>query len=177
MITDRPHRLTGVSYVGFQRYFVTTCTAFRKTLFNDHALATEVIQQILQLSREFEFAVVAYCVMPDHLHLLLQGQSEQADLEPLVKRAKQVTGFAFRRTHDGSLWQPGYHERVLRDDESTLAVARYILENPVRAGLAKALGEWPLAGSDVFWWPDLITAWEDVSADLMVCTTRAPRQA
>jgi REP element-mobilizing transposase RayT len=71
MITDRPHRLTGVSYVGFQRYFVTTCTAFRKTLFNDHALATEVIQQILQLSREFEFAVVAYCVMPDHLHLLL----------------------------------------------------------------------------------------------------------
>jgi hypothetical protein len=90
------------------------------------------------------------------------GQSEQADLERFVKRVKQVTGFAFCRTHDGSLWQPGYHERVLRDDESTLAVARYILENPVRAGLAKALGEWPLAGSDVYSWPELLTAWEDV---------------
>ena len=79
-----------------------------------------------------------------------------------VKQIKQVTGFAYRQTHGGSLWQPGYHERILRDDESTLAVARYILENPVRAGLAKALGEWPLAGSDVYSWPELMTAWEDV---------------
>ena len=162
MITNRPRRLSGVSYVGFQRYFVTTCTAFRRTHFNDRSLATETIQQILQLAREFEFAVIAYCGMPDHLHLLLAGRSEQADLERFIKRAKQVTGFAYRQMHDGSLWQPGYHERVLRDDESTLAVARYILENPVRAGLAKALGEWPLAGSDVYSWPELMTAWEDV---------------
>jgi putative transposase len=162
MITNRPRRLQGVSYVGFQRYFVTTCTAFRRSVFTDMALATDTIQQILQLAREFEFAVVAYCVMPDHLHLLLEGQSEQADLERFVIRVKQNTGFAFRRTHNGSLWQPGYHERVLRDDESTLAVARYILENPVRAGLAKTLGEWPLAGSDVYSWPELMTAWVGV---------------
>jgi putative transposase len=162
MITNRPRRLTGVSYVGFQRYFVTTCTAFRNDVFYDYALGTETIQQILRLSREFEFALVAYCLMPDHLHLLAEGRSEQADLERFVKQAKQDTGFAFRRTHNRSLWQPGYHERVLRDDESTWAVARYILENPVRAGLAKALGEWPLAGSDVYSWSELMTAWEGV---------------
>jgi len=161
MITDRPQRLVGVSYVGFQRYFVTTCTAFRKPLFNDHAVAADIAEQILQLSREFEFAIIAYCFMSDHVHLLLGGRSEQADLERFVKRAKQVTGFAYRRTHRGSLWQPGYHERVLRDDEATLTVAQYILENPVRAGLAKALGEWPLAGSDVYSWPELLTAWEE----------------
>lgn len=161
MITDRPQRLVGVSYIGFQRYFVTTCTAFRKPLFNDHAVGADVAGQILQLSREFEFAVIAYCFMPDHVHLLLGGQSEQADLERFVKRAKQVTGFAYRRTHGGSLWQPGYHERILRDDEATLTVAKYILENPVRAGLAKTLGEWPLAGSDVYSWPELLTAWEE----------------
>jgi putative transposase len=154
--------LNGVSYVGFQRYFVTTCTAFRNDVFYDLTLGTETIQQILQLSHEFEFAVVAYCLMPDHLHLLLEGQSEQADLKRFVKQIKQVTGFAYPQTHGGSLWQPGYHERILRDDESTLAVARYILENPVRAGLAKALGEWPLSGSDVYTWPELMTAWEDV---------------
>jgi hypothetical protein len=34
------------------------------------------------------------------------------------------------------------------------------LENPVRAGLAKALGEWPLAGSSVYTWPELFTLWE-----------------
>jgi putative transposase len=160
MMTDRPQRLVGVSYVGFQRYFVTTCTAFRKPLFSDHAVAADIAEQILRLSREFEFAIIAYCVMPDHIHLLLVGQSEQADLERFVKRAKQVSGFAYRRTHHGSLWQPGYHERILRDEEATLTVAKYIFENPVRAGLARALGEWPLAGSDVYTWPELLTAWD-----------------
>ena len=149
MITNRPRRLDGVTSVGCQRYLVTTCTACRNDVFYDDALGTETIQQILQLSHEFGFAVVAYCLMPDHLHLLLEGRSEQADLEHFVKQAKQVTGFAYRQAHGRLLWQPGYHERILRDDESTLAVARYILENPVRAGLAKALGEWPLSGSDV----------------------------
>ncbi len=98
--------------------------------------------------------------MPDHVHLLLIAQSEDADLTRFVKHAKQVTGFAYRQAKGQSLWQPGYHERILRDDEATLSVARYILENPVRAGLATTLGEWPHAGSDVYTWPELLTAWE-----------------
>jgi putative transposase len=78
-------------------------------------------------------------VMPDHVYLLVTAQREEADLGKFVKHAKQVTGFAYRLATDASLWQPGYHERVLRDEEATLTVARYVLENPVRAGLAKAL--------------------------------------
>jgi REP element-mobilizing transposase RayT len=160
MITNRPRRLAGVSYVGFQRYFVTTCTAFKRPIFEALAIGNDTASQILRAAREREFAVTAYCLMPNHVHLLLVAQSVGADLPRFVKHAKQVTGFAYRKAKDRSLWQPGYHERVLRDDEATLAVARYIVENPVRAGLAKALGEWPLSGSDVYTWPELLTAWE-----------------
>ena len=53
--------------------------------------------------------------MPDHVHLRLIDQSENADLTRYVKGAKQVTGFAYRQATGQSLWQPGYHERVLRD--------------------------------------------------------------
>lgn len=109
--------------------------------------------------------------MPDHLHVLLIGESEDADLCACVKRFKQLTGFAYKQLHQNRLWQHGYHERVLRDDEATLAVVRYILENPVRAGLAGRLGEYPFAGSDVYSWPDLLSAWEVRDADLKVCTT------
>ena len=65
-------------------------------------------------------------------------------------------------------------------------MAKYILENPVRAGLAKALGEWPLAGSSVYTWPELLTAWEQqtrsgsndpIAAGLKARTTTTPRQA
>jgi putative transposase len=161
VITDRPKRLTGVSYVGLQRYFVTACTAFRKPIFKDDTVATQVISRILATGDRFGFAVVAYCAMPDHVHLLLIAQSEDADFTRFVRQAKQTTGFWYRQATNSSLWQPGYHERVLRDDEATLAVARYVLENPVRAGLAKELGKWPHAGSAVYSWPELFTAWED----------------
>jgi putative transposase len=160
MITDRPKRLAGVSYVGLQRYSVTFCTAFRKPIFDNLAVGEQTASQILQAARESQFDLVAYCLMPDHVHLLASAQSEACDLSPFVKHLKQVTGFSYRQSTGQSLWQPGYHDRILRDDEATLIVARYILENPVRAGLAKALGVWPLAGSSVYTWPELLTAWE-----------------
>src|SRR4051812_28926783 len=100
MITARPRRLTGVSYVGFQRYFVTTCTAFRKRVFEDGHVASDIISRILESARQHEFSVVAYCVMPDHVHLLVVAQSESANLPRFVKHAKQVTGFAYRRANN-----------------------------------------------------------------------------
>jgi len=160
MITHRPRRLPGVSYVGYQRYFVTTCTAFRRPLFTSPPLATRVTQQLLQGAAHCEFAVLAYCAMPDHLHALVEATSERADFPALVKRFKQMTGFAYRQQTGQPLWQPGYHDRVLRDDEATEAVVRYVLENPVRAGLSKALGEYPFAGSGVYDLNGLLTAWE-----------------
>ena len=64
-----------------------------------------------------------------------------------------------RRSRDPVLEQAC--DRILRDDEATLAVVRYILENPIRAGLAKELGEWPSAGSHVYTWAQLLSAWDD----------------
>jgi len=61
-----------------------------------------------------------------------------------------------------SLWQPGYHEHILRDEEVSDIVARYILENPVRAGLASQLGEYPFAGSGVYEMEQLVALWQDL---------------
>jgi putative transposase len=161
MITKRPRRLSGVSYVGLQRYSVTMCTVFRTPIFDNLAFGKDAVAQILQAAHEWQFDLIAYCLMPDHVHLLAAAQSERCDLTRFVKHAKQGTGFNCRQSTGQSLWQPGYHDRILRDDEATLTVAKYILENPVRAGLATALGEWPLAGSSVYTWPELFTMWEE----------------
>ena len=150
MFPRRPRRLDGVSYVGYQRYFATTCTAYRRPVFTQRWVVTEVTEQLRHNAALFQFALVAYCVMPDHLHALIEAKSECADFEALMKRFKQTTGFAYKKQTQQQLWQPGYHERVLRDDEASEAVARYILENPVRAGLSTAVGEYPYAWSDVY---------------------------
>jgi putative transposase len=160
MICKRPRRLAGVSYVGYQRYFLTFCTAHRHHAFEGDVVADRCLTQLRRSATAHDMAVVAYCFMPDHLHLLVYGIGESADLRAFVAAFKQATGFAYRRQYGRHLWQPGYFDRVLRDDESTEAVARYVLENPVRAGLTARLGEYRLAGSDVYDPQALLSAWD-----------------
>jgi hypothetical protein len=60
---------------------------------------------------------------------------------------KQLAGFHYRQQFGGTLWQRYGYERVLRDEDDTLGVARYILENPIRAGLVTQVGDYPFLGS------------------------------
>ena len=93
------------------------------------------------------FAVIAYCFMPDHLHALVEGITEVADLREFLRIFKQRSSFYSKRATGIELWQRGYFERVLREEEDTFAVARYLLGNPVRSGLVESPGEYPFLGS------------------------------
>jgi len=160
VITKRPRRLDGFPYVGYQRYFLTTCTAFRRPLFTNAPLVSRIVEQLMHNAAHFEFSILAYVLMPDHVHVLAEAESERSDFPAFVKRFKQMTGFAYRRQTGQRLWQHGYHERVLRNDEVTEVVVRYILENPIRARLSTELDEYPFAGSAKYDLEDLKTAWD-----------------
>ena len=98
--------------------------------------------------------------MPNHVHVLIHGKSARAVFQAFMKRFKQTTGFAYKRQTHQRLWQVGYHERILRDGELSENVARYIIENPIRAGLTTAPGEYPYAWSDVYDLEALFADWE-----------------
>jgi putative transposase len=85
--------------------------------------------------------------MPDHLHLLLEGSSDAADLREAVRAWKQRTGYDWKARAATQLWQPGFHDRVMREADDTRSVVRYVLENPVRAGLVNSAREYPWSGS------------------------------
>ena len=87
--------------------------------------------------------------MPDHLHMLVEGLAENADLTCFVKDSKQSSGYAHKQRFQEALWQPSWFDRVLRKEEQTTDVIRYILLNPIRAGLVESVSEYPLCGSDV----------------------------
>ena len=105
-----------------------------------------VKETIARLSA-FEFVVIAYCFMPDHLHLLVEGHRDDADLRRFITRAKQFSGYHFKRETGKRLWQRYGFERVLRDEESTPTVARYIINNPVRGGLVRTPADYAHWGS------------------------------
>ena len=89
--------------------------------------------------------------MPDHVHLVVEGARELSDLCRFVKIAKQRAAYVLR-TQRGipTIWQEGYYERVLRSDEATDVVVRYVLDNPVRTGIVTRAEDYPHSGA-IFW--------------------------
>ena len=156
MHTNRPHRLRTFSYRGFYTYSLTFCTNFRARVFVEPDVVELVLSQFLRAADEETFSILAYCFMPDHVHLLARGNSESSDCRRFITLGKQYAGYAYSMRYKRKLWQPWGFERVLRDDEASTAVARYIVENPVRAGLARTVEEYPFVGSQVFALKDLI---------------------
>ena len=128
-------RLRSFDYVGYHRYFLTICSFDRVRAFVSDADVGPVVTRLSQTADAYQFSVIAYCLMPDHMHALVAGDHEAADFREFVRIFKQQTAFDWRRRHTTRLWQRGYIEHVLREEEDTLAVARYIIENPLRAGL------------------------------------------
>ena len=107
----------------------TTCAAARRHLDPD----------VCRDSR-----LLAWVLMPDHGHWLVQvGDGDH--LASIMNRIKSATARAYneQRKRTGALWARAYHERLLRDDDAVRGAARYLVANPVRAGLVKRVGDYP----------------------------------
>jgi putative transposase len=125
-------------------------------VFVDRATVDPITAQLFQSADQERFAVIAYCFMPDHLHALIEGLNDTADMRGLVHRWKQVSGYAWKRRTGVHLWQRGYFERTLRQDDDAVAVVRYVIANPLRAHLVESVLDYPFVGSQVMELKDLI---------------------
>jgi len=88
-------------------------------------------------------AVWAYCLMPNHVHLILVPARADGLRAALAEAHRRYTRLInFREGWRGYLWQ-GRFASFPMDERHLLAGARYVELNPVRAGLARAAGDWP----------------------------------
>ncbi|BCJ05027.1 transposase [Pseudomonas sp. RtIB026] len=123
-------------------YLLTTTTRNRTPLFTDLRFARAVIQQLRLSEQEGTCQSLAWVLMPDHLHWLVELR--QGSLSSLMRAFKSRSSCAlFRVGVDRQrVWQPGFHDRALRRDDNVKAAARYIIANPIRAGLVQRAGEY-----------------------------------
>jgi putative transposase len=99
----------------------------------------------------YECEAALYLFMPDHIHVILEGKSDVADVRQCMADFKQRSGFALSRdTHGAVRWQKDFYDRVHRDDKEYRRKLNYILMNPVRAGLAESWRSYPYWGSTVY---------------------------
>jgi REP element-mobilizing transposase RayT len=133
-----------------QVYLLTTVTQGRRRLFSDPSAASDVSTTLREDRLWRDSRLLCWVLMPDHMHLLLSlGTTE--GLPELMRRAKAMTSAAARASATEQrfqrTWMPGYHDRALRREENIVVVARYIVANPLRAGLVRRVRDYPYWGS------------------------------
>ena len=147
MITKRPHSSSlrhGRFSESGRAYLVSTACAARAALFADWQTGRHVVTQLRFAQERNEAESLAWVVMPDHLHWLLVLR--EVDLATVVRRTKSRSARSVN-THlgrSGAVWQNGFHDHAIRAEEDLREVARYIVANPIRAGLVTRIGDYPL---------------------------------
>ena len=132
------------------------CTFHRARSFIDSTTVDKLRAELLRTGESYLVEVIAYCFMPDHLHALIEGIAADSDLLKWMKMFRQQSGHSYRALKHRRLWQEGCVDRFLRAEETTLDVARYIVGNPIRAGLCNDLREYPYLGSSRYTIEELI---------------------
>ena len=140
-------RMPAVNYVGYQCYFVTLCSFRRQNVFSSSDYCNELLSLLDAECASRNFSVLAFCLMPDHLHFLAKGRDARSDLLHLLKGFKIKSSQKYAARERRALWQKGFYEHILRSGESVESVAWYIWLNPVRKRLVSRAQEYPFSGS------------------------------
>ena len=138
-------RLAHFDYVGPFAYSLTLVTRARAPAFIEQSVVDATLECLTRSCTRYSFSLHAYCFIPDHLHLLVSGNGDSS-LADFVRHFKQLSSYRYKQKQGAPLWQISYHDHVLRSVEDLLRAARYIWDNPVRAGLVQNRTEYPFSG-------------------------------
>ena len=151
MASNHRNRVKGGTY-----FFTVTLADRRSTLLTDHIDLLRDAFRTIQRQRPFE--IVAMVVLPDHLHTvwtLPKGDDDYAERWRAIKsrytRAvrkvhelrKASSGLHTDKRGEYRLWQRGYWEHTIRDENDLAQHVDYIHFNPVKHGLVKQVLDWP----------------------------------
>ena len=127
-----------------QIYLLTAVVRNRQPVFSSFQTGRLVVDAFQKAQQEQFANSLAWVVMPDHFHWLIELQN--IPLPTLMARTKSRTTVTLNRAlqREGPIWQPGFHDRAIRKEEDLQAVARYIVANPLRAGLVERVGDYSL---------------------------------
>ena len=121
-----------------------TVTRDRHPLFTDINAARLLVRELRRMHEAGDVISLAWVVMPDHLHWLIQ-LTDRRVLSSVVKTVKARSALTINRHlgQQGSLWQRAYYDHAARKDMDVRQFARYIVANPLRAGLVRVIGDYP----------------------------------
>jgi putative transposase len=151
-VRRRNTRLGRDNYVGLRTYFVTICCDRRVPHLQEPSIASRIMALLIGCAVRYSFQLHAFCLMPDHVHILAEGTRDDCDLLEFIRVFKLRTAFEFRKSHRCRLWEMSYYDHILQPSDSIEQVAAYVWWNPVRKGLCARPGDFPYSGSQTVDW-------------------------
>jgi putative transposase len=134
--------------VANQVYFMTIRAFKHQAPFVRDDLNQAIVDILVEDQSRQNCAVFTYCLMPDHLHFLVSPGQDGISVLAFTDQFKgKTTNRSWQAGWQGKLWQPRYYDHIVRAEEDSLAIAEYILNNPVRKGLVARAEEWPWGGT------------------------------
>lgn len=134
-------RMARVVVPGFPHHVTQRGNRRQRTFFKDDDYAL-YIGLMAEYTRSTGTEVWAYCLMPNHVHLVMVPKAEDGLRAPLAEAHRRYTRHVnFREGWRGHLWQERFHSFVM-DEEYLLATVRYVENNPVAAGLCARAEQW-----------------------------------
>ena len=114
----------------------------RQQIFEDKEDSEHFLETLNKYKKQCGYEIYAYCLMGNHVHILLREGKE--DLTLMLKRiaGSYVYWYNWKYRRSGHLFQDRFKSEPVEDDEYFLTVIRYIHQNPVKAGLCKSVDEY-----------------------------------
>ena len=127
--------------------FITIRAYVHQSPFVSPSLNQMIVDTLAEEAERQQCWVYTYCLMPDHLHFLINPRAEGISTLKFTDQYKgKTTNRSWKLGWQGKLWQPRYYDHVIRAEESLRNIANYIWDNPMRKLLIPPDGEWPWRG-------------------------------
>lgn len=129
-----------------QHYHIYNRGARQLTIFPDQASYLEVLKMIKEYCRKYHFALLAYCLMPNHYHFLVR-QDGVVQAGQLAQRVfnRYSKAYNLRHNKSGTLFESRFKAIHVDDDEYLHRLCYYIHANPVKDGIVGRIEEWPFS--------------------------------
>lgn len=114
----------------------------KQVIFEDEEDSLKFLETLKNYKAISGYKIFAYCLMSNHIHLLLKVEKENLDL--IIKRiaGSYVYWYNWKYHRSGHLFQDRFKSEPVEDDMYFLTVIRYIHQNPIKAGLSKSIDEY-----------------------------------
>jgi putative transposase len=145
---SRSNRLPNYDYSKDRPVHVTVCTDSKENIFDSEVNAKIVIDELFKTAKDLRFRILCYCLMPNHLHVIVSPGESTLSLSKFLNIFKGRTTAVFKDSKGlRKIWQRSAFDHVIRTEENLRMIVEYIRNNPVRKGIVKKVDDYPYSES------------------------------